>query len=131
MNQERSAFTVLIHPSSFILSPSSFRNMFYVGTLEVRLRVRESRSLKDKRQVIRSITDRLREQFGVAISEVDARDQWQLAVLGVAAVGDEYAAVKRTLDLIAQALRGHPVAEFLSCEQAVLRTDQLDELSEA
>jgi uncharacterized protein YlxP (DUF503 family) len=101
--------------------------MFYVGTLEVRLRVRESRSLKDKRQVIRSITDRLREQFGVAISEVDARDQWQLAVLGIASVGDEYAAVKRTLDLIAQALRGHPVAEFLGCESAVVRTDQLDE----
>jgi uncharacterized protein YlxP (DUF503 family) len=101
--------------------------MFYLGSLEVRLRVRESRSLKDKRQVIRSIQDRLREQFRVCIEEVDARDQWQLAVLGIATVGDSYADVKQLLDQIAQALRKHPIAEFLSDELNVVRTDQLEE----
>ena len=46
-----------------------------VGSLEVRLRVREARSLKDKRQVVRSIVDRLRNGFNVSVAEVDAQDK--------------------------------------------------------
>ena len=87
----------------------------YIGALEVRLRLRESRSLKDKRQVLRSIIDRLRGQFNVSVAEVDARDQWQLAVLGFAQAGEEAAGVKASLDQIANALRRHPIAVFLSC----------------
>ena len=100
--------------------------MFYVGTLEVRLRVRESRSLKDKRQVVRSITDRLRDQFNISVAEVDARDQWQLLVLGVAHAGDEASEVKGTLEQIANALRRHPIAEFLNCELSVTRAESAE-----
>jgi uncharacterized protein len=91
----------------------------YVGSLEVRLRIRESRSLKDKRQMVRSITDRLRDQFNVSVSEVDARDQWQLLVLGIAHIGDEAANVKGILEQIANGLRKHPIAEFLSSQLSV------------
>src|SRR5215831_18292561 len=52
-----------------------------VGTLRVRLLLRESRTLKDKRQVVRSIKDRLRNNFNVSVAEVDALDNRQLAVL--------------------------------------------------
>jgi uncharacterized protein YlxP (DUF503 family) len=45
-----------------------------IGLLSVRLRVRESRSLKDKRQVVRSILDRLRGGFNVSASETDTQD---------------------------------------------------------
>src|ERR687898_250731 len=51
-----------------------------VGSLRVRLLVRESRSLKDKRQVVRSIKDRLRNTFHVSVAEVDAQDDRQLEV---------------------------------------------------
>ena len=86
-----------------------------VGSLEVRLLIRESRSLKDKRQVVRSILDRLRNEFNVSAAEVDAKDHRQLAVLGFAAVGEETSAVRSCLEAIANALRRHPVAEFLDC----------------
>ena len=94
-----------------------------VGSLRVRLLLRESRSLKDKRQVVRGIKDRLRNHYNVSVAEVDAQDHRQLAVLGVAAVGDDARAVKTTLDAIVQALRTHPVAEFLDHAAEVGRTE--------
>jgi uncharacterized protein YlxP (DUF503 family) len=91
----------------------------HVGSLLVRLIVRESRSLKDKRQVVRSIVDRLRNGFNVSVAEVGAREHHQQVILGVAAVGEEAASVKAVLDQIADALRKHPIAEFCSCELSV------------
>jgi uncharacterized protein YlxP (DUF503 family) len=84
-----------------------------VGSLRVRLLVRESRSLKDKRQVVRSIKDKIRNKFNVSVAEIEALDHRQLAVLGFAMVGNEARHVRETLDAIVQALRGHPVAEFI------------------
>ena len=55
-----------------------------VGTLRVRLLLREARTLKDKRQVVKSIKDRLRNHFNVSVAEVDELDNRQIAVLGVA-----------------------------------------------
>jgi uncharacterized protein YlxP (DUF503 family) len=87
-----------------------------VGSLRVRLLIRESRSLKDKRQVLNSIKDRLRNRFNVAVAEVEDQDHRQLAVLGVATVGAEAEQVRTTLEQILSALRSHPVAEFLDYE---------------
>jgi uncharacterized protein len=93
----------------------------HVGSILVRLRVRESRSLKDKRQVVKSIIDRLRNGFNVSVAEVGARDQHQLVMLGVAVVAEEAIGVKTVLDQVADALRKHPIAEFCDCETFVDR----------
>jgi uncharacterized protein YlxP (DUF503 family) len=90
-----------------------------VGALSVRLLIRESYSLKDKRQVVRSIKDRLRHAFNISIAEVDALDERQTAVLGITMVGNEVAAVQATLQEITQALRAHPVAEFVKHEMSI------------
>ena len=82
----------------------------------VRLLVRESRTLKDKRQVVQSIKDRLRNSFNVSVAEVDALDHRQLAVIGIASVGTEAGAVRTCLNRIVEALRNHPVAELLGHE---------------
>jgi uncharacterized protein YlxP (DUF503 family) len=87
-----------------------------VGSLRVRLLVRDSHSLKDKRQVVRSIKDRLRNAFNVSIAEVDAEDQRQMIVLGLAMVANEARAVKEVFEQIVAALRAHPVAEFVDHE---------------
>lgn len=87
-----------------------------VGTLQVRLLIRESRSLKDKRQVVRSIKDRLRNAFNVSVAEVEEEDHRQLAVLGLAMVGNEVMYVRTCLEKIVNILRGHPIAEFVSHE---------------
>lgn len=90
-----------------------------VGSLKARLLVREARSLKDKRQVLLSIKDRLRNEFNVSVAEVDAQDNRQLIVLGFAAVGNEASHVRSVLEHIVRALRGHPVAEFVDHELEV------------
>jgi uncharacterized protein YlxP (DUF503 family) len=86
----------------------------YVGVLKVRLLVRESRSLKDKRQVVRSILDRLRGQFNASVAEVEELDHRQLLVLGVAVVAAEAASARTVLEQMQNALRVHPVAEYVS-----------------
>jgi len=90
-----------------------------VGSLSVRLLIREARSLKDKRQVVQSIKDRLRREFNVAVAEVAAQENRQLAVLGFASVADEAHAVKKTFGAIVEALRCHPVAELLEHQMEV------------
>jgi uncharacterized protein YlxP (DUF503 family) len=90
-----------------------------VGTLRVRLLIREARSLKDKRQVVKSIKDRLRGGFNVSVAEIEEQDNRQLAVLGLAMVSNETHHLKTALGQIVQALRVHPVAELLEHEMDV------------
>jgi uncharacterized protein YlxP (DUF503 family) len=52
------------------------------------LRIPESGSLKDKRQVVRSVSQRIRNKFHVAVAEVDDNDAWQIATIGVACVAN-------------------------------------------
>ena len=75
-----------------------------IGSLRVRLLVRQSRSLKDKRQVVRSLKDRLQNRFNVSVAEVDALDHRQLAVLGFAMVSNEAAPVQSAFNEIVAAL---------------------------
>ena len=90
-----------------------------VGTLRVRLLLREARTLKDKRQVVKSIKDRLRNHFNVSVAEVDELDNRQVAVLGVAMVSNETHHLKTALGQMVEALRSHPVAEFIDHEMEV------------
>lgn len=90
-----------------------------IGTLTARLLVRESRTLKDKRQVVRSVVDKVRAGFNVSAAEVDTHDDAKVATLAFAAVGFETAAVQGVLNQIAEALRRHPVAEYLGGELSV------------
>ncbi len=59
-----------------------------IGACELTLHLPESHSLKDKRQVIKSIMARIRNQFEVAIAEVEDQDVWQIAKLGVSCVSN-------------------------------------------
>ena len=90
-----------------------------IGTLTVRMLIRESRSLKDKRQVVRSILDRVRGGFSVSAAEVDTQDDVKVATLGFAVIAAESGGVRTALNEIAEALRKHPIAEYLGSELAV------------
>ena len=58
----------------------------WVGLLTLEVQVPGASSLKDKRQVLRSLTQRLRNTFNVSVAEVDQQDSWQMAVLAVVCV---------------------------------------------
>lgn len=60
-----------------------------VGVLTLELWVEASHSLKDKRQVVRSLKDRLREKFNVSVAEIDGLDSWQNSVVAVVTVSND------------------------------------------
>ena len=59
-----------------------------VALLTLELRIEGAHSLKDKRQVLRSLKDRLRAHFNVAVAELDHTDLWQRATVGVVSISD-------------------------------------------
>lgn len=61
----------------------------HVGVARVALQVAESSSLKDKRTVVKSVVQRVRNRFNVAIAEIDTQDTWQLITLGIVCVSDD------------------------------------------
>ena len=60
-----------------------------VGVCKIRLRLPENLSLKGKRQVLKSITSRVRNKFNVAVAEVDDHELWQLATIGICCVSND------------------------------------------
>ena len=59
-----------------------------IAFLTIELRIEAAQSLKDKRQVIRSLKDRLRAHFNVAVAELDASNLWNQATIGVVSISD-------------------------------------------
>lgn len=57
-----------------------------VAALTLQLRIPLSRSLKDRRQVVRSLKDKLRHGFNVSVAELDEPATWQSATIGIAAI---------------------------------------------
>ena len=88
----------------------------YTSTLKAYLILRQARSLKDKRQVVSSIKDKLRQSFNISIAEVDLMDDRQQAVLGIAMVSNEMSHLQGAMQKIIDALRSHPVAELAKYE---------------
>lgn len=76
-----------------------------VGVCRISLRLPGNTTLKGKRQVVRSLLARLRNEFGVAAAEVDDLDRRQLATLGIACVSNEAAhaneILSRVVDFVA------------------------------
>jgi uncharacterized protein len=60
-----------------------------VGACELTLRLPDNRSLKGKRQLSRSLIQRIRNRFNVAVAEVADQDRWQTLSLGVTCVTDD------------------------------------------
>jgi len=91
-----------------------------VGVLEMRLAIREAVSLKDKRRVVKSLRERIRNRFNVSVSEVDALDLRQTAVLGVAVVTNEAAFADRVMAKVVDLVRHTGGAELVEYETEVL-----------
>lgn len=87
-----------------------------VGVSRIELHLPNGASLKDKRQVLKSLKDRVKNRFNVSIAEVDGQDLWQKAVLAVACVGNEQFHVRQTINQVIGIIRGTPAVEVLHCE---------------
>jgi uncharacterized protein YlxP (DUF503 family) len=73
-----------------------------VAAGRLRLHLPFSHSLKDKRQIVRSLQARIRENFGVSIAETGDLDLWQSAELTIALAASDARHARATLDKIAE-----------------------------
>ncbi len=74
--------------------------MASVGVLTLELRLENSFSLKDKRQVVRSLKDRLRRKFNVAVAEIDYQDLWQRAAIAAVTVSSDHSYAEKLLQSV-------------------------------
>ena len=74
----------------------------HLGVCKLKLRFPQNHSLKDKRRVLNSITTRVRGSFNVSIAEVEERDKWQLATLGIACVSNSSQQVNEVISKVVE-----------------------------
>ena len=86
-----------------------------VGAALVELHVHGSRSLKQKRGVVRSVVQRVRDRFHLAVSEVGGQNTWQRAVLGIAAVGNDAEEVRKILNRAVGFIEGTRMLNLSRC----------------
>ena len=70
------------------------------GLLELELFLPHSRSLKEKRQHVRSLTHKIRNKFHLSVAEVDYQDLWQRSLVGVSCVAQDVAHAREILSSV-------------------------------
>jgi uncharacterized protein YlxP (DUF503 family) len=89
-----------------------------VGTIE--LHIPEAQSLKDKRSVVRSVVQRVQNQFHISVAEVDSLDLLQKATIGFAVVTNDSRLADSILSKVVDAVEGYYLAEVTKTALEVL-----------
>ncbi|MGV8146937.1 MAG: DUF503 domain-containing protein [Alkaliphilus sp.] len=74
--------------------------LVFVGTCLIKIHIYESHSLKEKRQVTRSITDKVKRKFNISIAETGCEDKWQLSEIGISCVSNSKKHVEQVLNKV-------------------------------
>jgi len=91
-----------------------------VGILQLRLMIRDAQSLKDKRRIVKSLRDRIRNRFNVSVSEVDSLDRRQQAVLGITLATNDRVFADQVLAKVVDLVRATPGASLVDYETEIL-----------
>ncbi len=86
----------------------------HAAAIRVELRIREARSLKQKRSAVKSLIADLRKRFEVSVAEVDHQDLWHRTTLGVAVVAPQAGQLQRVIVLVERFLDHHDDVELLA-----------------
>jgi uncharacterized protein len=91
-----------------------------IGLLTLDLHFPGARSLKDKRQALRSLETRIRNRFNVSVAEVEHQDLWQRARLAVVSVNTDHVHLESTLQSVAGEAATARDVELLDAQTEVL-----------
>jgi len=89
----------------------------YVNSSKLTFYIPQSASLKDKRQVRRSLVDKTRQRFNAAIAEVGTQDVHQTLTIGVAVVSGDASHAQKMMDEIVRYMEGNAGAELTAVEK--------------
>jgi len=88
----------------------------HIASLAVEVEITNGRTLKDKRQVIRSLLDRVRERFNVSAAEVGRNDSVRYAALAIVAVANDRGFLDRMMAKVADLIEGEPRVSVVTRE---------------
>ncbi|HEX5230099.1 MAG TPA: DUF503 domain-containing protein [Bryobacteraceae bacterium] len=71
-----------------------------VGVLTLELHLEDAHSLKDKRHTVKSLKDRLRAKFNVAVAEIDYQDTWQRSLVSAVTVSSDHGHAEQVLQSV-------------------------------
>ena len=91
-----------------------------VGVLRIELHLHDNRSLKGKRKIVRSMVDKVKHKFNVAIAEIGSNDKWQKIELGISTVGNDRRHIDKSLNNILDFLESLYVAEIVDSDMEIL-----------
>lgn len=91
-----------------------------IGVCTITLRAPWVRSLKEKRMVVKSIVEKVKNKFNVSIAEVDRQDAHETIVLGFACVSNETRHAQSTVDTVIRFIESHTEAEIFDVFQEIL-----------
>jgi uncharacterized protein YlxP (DUF503 family) len=84
--------------------------------VQCELHIPTSRSLKEKRAVLRPIVEGLRHRFQISVAEVDYQDKWQRSLIGMAVVSDSYSHAVDVVDNVERWIWSKPEVEVTRFE---------------
>ncbi len=79
-----------------------------VGVLALEFFIEESNSLKDKRQVIKSLLEHIRNRFNVSAAELGELDSWRKSIIGVACISNDQSVANTVLNKILDYVESNP-----------------------
>ena len=88
----------------------------YIESAKLTFYISYAASIKDKRQVCRSLIQKTRQRFNAAIAEVDTQDRHQTLTIGVAVISGDAGHAQRMLDEIIRFMEEHTDASLTECE---------------
>lgn len=88
----------------------------HIASLRVLLEVTDALTLKDKRQVVRSLLDRIRGRFNVSAAEVGSNDSVRYAELGAVAVANDQPFLDRMMAKVLDLIESEPRVALLEQE---------------
>ena len=91
-----------------------------VGALRIEFILSDNRSLKGKRKVVRSMIDKVKSRFNVAIAEVGTNDKWQKIELGITAVGNDRRHIDSSLNRVLNFLDSLYLAPIVDMEIEII-----------
>ena len=91
-----------------------------VGICQIRLIIHDTRSLKEKRRVVKSVVEKVRNRFPVSIAEVGDHELWQSAVIGFCLVSSEQVFVRSSIDKVISFIENLCLAEVIVSHTEVI-----------
>ena len=93
----------------------------FVGILRIELYMEGNRSLKDKRQILKSLIQRTKSKFNnISIAEVGSNDLWQKATIGICTISNEKRLVNSLLDQVSDFIDSTGIVEMGTKELEII-----------